>query len=61
MPEYVTVPGICVVPCRRITVAVLIVSGFIASLKFATRFEVVVTRVAPLAGVVEVTVGAVVC
>jgi hypothetical protein len=57
-PKYVTVPATGVVP-GPVTVKVsgVIVAAFIASLKVAEIFVLVGTPVAPLAGLVEVTVG----
>jgi hypothetical protein len=47
------------VPAVKVKVVVLIVAGFIASLKVAVATELVQTPVAPLGGVTEVTVGGV--
>ncbi len=58
-PAYVTVPKTAVAPCFSVKVVVLIVKGFIASLKVAETALPIGTFVAPLVGTVELTVGGV--
>ena len=53
-------PATGVAPCFKAKVNVVIVSGSIALLKMAATFLLRATPVAPFAGSVEVTVGAVV-
>ena len=59
VPDQVIVPATGTVPCCKIKLAALIVAGFIASLKVAITFVVVVMNVAPFAGLVEITDGVV--
>ena len=54
-----TTPGIWVAPCCNMKVVVVIVSGFIASLKVAESALLRATPRAALAGTVELTVGGV--
>ena len=58
--EYFTVPDTGVSPCFRVKVTVKTVNGFIASLKTAVIALLMGTPVSALAGMVELTVGAVV-
>ena len=58
-PEYVTVPATAVVPCFRVKVEVVMVSGSIGTLKFALIILLRITLVALLVGSVEITVGAI--
>ena len=53
-------PETAVAPCLRVNVAVLMVSGLIASLNVAASALLSDTLVAPLPGTVELTVGGVV-
>jgi hypothetical protein len=56
-PAYVTVPVTGVAPGPvKVNVAALIVAGFIASLNVAETAVLTATTVAPLAGIVEMTV-----
>src|ERR1700683_415563 len=58
VPAYVTVPGTGVAPGPvRVNVAEVIVAGSMASLKAAEIAVLTATAVAPLAGIVETTVG----
>jgi hypothetical protein len=56
-PEYSTTPGIDVAPCLRVNEEVLIVDGFIASLKETDSTLFRATSVSLLNGAVEVTIG----
>ena len=49
-----------VAPCLRVKLALVMVSGFISSLNVAATISLMETLVAPLAGIVKLTVGAVV-
>ena len=53
-------PKTGVSPCFKVKVTVMIVKGFIASLKMAVMALLMATPVAALSGMVELTVGAVV-
>lgn len=58
VPAYVTVPNTGVAPGPvKVNVDALIVAGFIASLNVAEIAVMTATAVAPLAGIVETTVG----
>jgi hypothetical protein len=56
----VTAPGTGVIPCFKVNVVVVIVKGSIGSLKVAVMFALTATPTSPAAGIVEITVGAVV-
>jgi hypothetical protein len=58
-PEYVTIPATAVVPCFSVKVEVVMVKGFIGTLKFALTILPRITLVALLVGSVEITVGAI--
>jgi len=60
LPVYVTTDEINAAPCFKVKVAVVIVTGFMASLKVAVIFPFLLTPAARLTGIVELTVGAVV-
>src|SRR5687768_4232455 len=60
VPSGVTTPGIAVVPCLSVKVTWSSVAGFMASLKVAATVPLTGAFAAPLAGTVEMTVGAVV-
>jgi hypothetical protein len=58
-PEYLKVPETAAPPCVKVNVAAVSVVGSIALLKVTAILVLVATPVAPLTGVVKVTVGGV--
>ena len=60
-PSKFTVPGIKVVPCHRVNVALVIVTGSIGSLKVIDTALLMGTPEAPPDGTAEITVGTEVC